>query len=537
MDSLSDKKTSPEALADVVVGTASAADGVQNTSVKNVSAVDQVSSAHVVVGDESSSQEVNSTDSIISQNLSPSLGHNKNKLNYAAAAKRRGIPSFAQSVVCDAVEGATNDDYMDEFEKLFPISQLSFFSKISENRACFTLNSVELAKKCLECKIKLQGQVLSFRPLQPGVTVYKYKRFVISNILPQIPNDVIIDKLKTLGFTTKNGITNIRCSSAKDPRKHVQSHRRQFYVKEEDAAKLPAKIKIVYEEIPYWVFLGADEIKCHFCKSTGHVAKYCPSLLRDANNAGDKGGELFLSPPYLPASEQTQVEPPTETTQNTGGEDHLFSDLEVDEIPENLNHATGSKKRPASVSTHSSVDLCRTDFYPFAVPSNVVPSAQKQLDRERRQRRKKVKTNAGSPKSSSEKKDFSASETESDGYLSSESGGYLTHDVTVKALEPIRALFHDSSVLTPMNFDNFTCYVTESKGKHNIVEITEKFTDDAPGLITFLDTAIGLVADPTCKNRLKNLNKRLRKAIDNAIWPSDAKKLARSELSQNLINK
>lgn len=141
------------------------------------------------------------------------------------------------------------------------IKNLMYFSKISENSLCFTLRSEEAASKLLGKSIVIKGQVLFFRAFFPGqVNAQKYKRIVISNILPKIPSDIVIDQLKTLGIHARNGITNIRCSTSVDLRKHVQSDRRQFYVKEEEAFKVPAKLKIKCMDTPFWIFLGTDGI-------------------------------------------------------------------------------------------------------------------------------------------------------------------------------------------------------------------------------------------------------------------------------------
>lgn len=170
--------------------------------------------------------------------------------------------------------------------KTMPINKLLHFSKKSDNRVCLTLSSENSAKELLNKVMVIQGQALKFRSFDLGQNVYKYKRIDISNILPQIPAAVIIDHLRKHAIFTKNGITNIRCSSSIELRKHVQSHRRQFYVKEEDVNKIPVKIKIVFSETPFWIFLGADDIKCPYCKNFGHIAKYCPQLM----NAGASPG-------------------------------------------------------------------------------------------------------------------------------------------------------------------------------------------------------------------------------------------------------
>ena len=201
--------------------------------------------------------------------VSQNLNHNK-KQSYANTADRSILRTFKQSVILKAIDGFTNDQYMDEFEKLMNIKKLS----------CFFFPRIKARSKTVTVK----NQVLEFTPFLPRRTVHQYKRIVISNILSQIPNDIVVDQLKSLNITIRNGITNIRCSTSNDARKHVISNRRQFYVKK-DFDRIPNKMKINFQNVQYWIFLGADDIKCHFFKNPGHIAKYCPELNKDLHQA------------------------------------------------------------------------------------------------------------------------------------------------------------------------------------------------------------------------------------------------------------
>lgn len=535
-----------DALADVVVGSAPQSDN--NSSAEIISKVSMCSSAHVVVGDGCTAASLSSkqpSDSVIPSktvNSIPSEFHkdkdndgrttqlSQTRMQYATVARRRGLPSFAQSVVCDAIDGATNDDYMDQFEKLTSINNLIYFSKISENRVCFTVNSVDTANKILVNKINIKGQTLGFRPLQPGQTVYKYKRFVISNILPQIPNDVILDHLKALGLSTKNGISNIRCSSVNELRKHVQSHRRQFYLKEEDVEKLPSKIKITHENIHYWIFIGADDIKCHFCKGLGHIAKYCPSLPNQQvlNSEPEDDNSSPSCPLTSSAVSMHRTRPAGSYSLSPESQQLPSFDMELDEELEK-GILKANKKRAAPGSLPSSNTSTILEDEPFTVPNKVNNNSDNINAKKTRRRRKKAKTIGANDLSITSEKSESSSESESGRDYESESGGWFDAADTLKILDPIKTLYNNPAIQKPLDFDKFGKYIIESKGKRNIVEFTEKFTDDLPALTTFLDLVLAVVVDTNVKNRIKRLNGRLLKAIDLGIWPSDAKKLALSE--------
>lgn len=182
------------------------------------------------------------------------------KLSYANTASRSVLPTFKQSVVLDAIEGVTNDQYMDEYEKVMDINNLINCSKISENRVLFTVDSEAAANVLLSKTITVNNQQLPFRPFLLDGMVNKQRRVVVSNVLPQIPNDIIIDRLKDLNILTKNGITNIRCSTSNEFRRHVQSHRRQFYVKETDLGKIPNMMKINFHDILHICILQSSAL-------------------------------------------------------------------------------------------------------------------------------------------------------------------------------------------------------------------------------------------------------------------------------------
>lgn len=496
-----------------------AGDGCPAEPVKKVNSVNisMSSSARVNAGDGCSADPINASQ-INRESEALTQSQSQSKRQYSSVVKRSGLPAFDQSVICDRVEGASNDDYMDEFEKISSIGNLRFFSKISNNKVLFTVNSAEVALKLVNSVITIKGQKLLLRPYVSTSSVNKYRRIVISNVLPHIPNDLITDKLKDLGIFLERSITNVRCSTGKDWRKHVQSHRRQFYLKEEDAEKLPSKIQVVFQDTPYWIFLEADEIKCHFCNALGHIAKYCPKLHESQKeNNSNEASETPPSPlvsPVIPSDASS----PHQDNESIASDDTLFeipsqvmATMEFEESPQCNNEEktlrTGIKRTaPSSTAGSSRSDV--TKPYWFKEPKTRRSISKKKL-------KKQVN---GSQLSRS-------CTSESD----SESGDYFDVNDLAEALEPVKDLFEKPEVNTPMNFDKFVKYLTEIKGKRNVIEITEPFTEDVPGLITFLDISTDLISDLNTRNRLKSLKRRLNKAIDIGSWPTDAKKLAPSE--------
>ena len=73
-------------------------------------------------------------------------------------------------------------------------------------------------------------------------------------------------------------VTTLKASIAKDDYKHILSSRRQVYINPDDMHKLPEIIKIIYEEIAYFVYPSTDAFKCFVCKMEGHLAKHCTAV-------------------------------------------------------------------------------------------------------------------------------------------------------------------------------------------------------------------------------------------------------------------
>lgn len=447
---------------------------------------------------------------------------------YANAAKRRGLPTFKQSVVTDAIEGISNDVYLDQFEKIVPIENLLHFSKIDHNLVCFTLSSEVAASEMLFKTIKIKNRVLKFHPFVPGQSVFKYKRITISNIFPQIPNYTVIEQLEKIGIRTKNGITNIRCSSSNETRKHVLSHRRQFYVKEEDCDKIPPKLEIKFMETTFMISLGSEDIKCHYCKKSGHIAKYCSELLESRAKATTSQAHEHVSQ-TLTQGENSQLSEssvadssfrletqPEIVTHNSRKMEAASNDIsEPRQKINDLDNDNINLKRTASFSDSSSnveVKLgSETTGRSFKVPVNkgAIPKEKKSSD------------NAAKKFKVSQSVEVAAS---SDSECSDTGSGIDWFDVNNVSLElsALNVLYEKGDVTAPLDFNNLVKYFIEVKGKRNLVEFTESFTSDVPGLVTFLELACDLVNNANYRNRLRSLAKRLKIAIDTGLWPSKA---------------
>ncbi|KAL4132866.1 hypothetical protein QTP88_009945 [Uroleucon formosanum] len=100
-----------------------------------------------------------------------------------------------------------------------------------------------------------------------------FKRIILANVYPIIPNSLIIEALQKEGIKTTSSITTIKSEYAHTSNEfvHIGSFKRQTYIHPDDITKLPSSILIFFEETNYRIFI-TDTITCFLCKQTGHLS-------------------------------------------------------------------------------------------------------------------------------------------------------------------------------------------------------------------------------------------------------------------------
>jgi len=149
---------------------------------------------------------------------------------------------------------------------------LVFVSHISNNRFCIFLASKQILNSLLESTptITINEQVIQIRRL-----INPSKRIVIYNVCPSIPNQVIYDALKNIDITPMSQIVYLKAGINIEGYDHILSFRRQFYIKHEDASKLPGSLSLSHNLTDLRVFFTDNRIICFLCKSTGHTSNTC----------------------------------------------------------------------------------------------------------------------------------------------------------------------------------------------------------------------------------------------------------------------
>lgn len=198
--------------------------------------------------------------------------HSNNGITFAAIAANDKTPSRDQAIVFNSIDGIPQKDYVLAVGKIVSPKNITFVSRISNNRFCIFLSSKQTLDNLLEThpSISINNQELPIRRLNNPA-----KRIVISNVCPSINNQIILEQLKIINITPVSQISHLKAGIFAEGYDHILSFRRQMYIKHDDIPKLPSSLLISANESQFRIFFTDDKITCFTCKSTGHTTLTC----------------------------------------------------------------------------------------------------------------------------------------------------------------------------------------------------------------------------------------------------------------------
>ncbi|KAK9730070.1 hypothetical protein QE152_g15532 [Popillia japonica] len=169
------------------------------------------------------------------------------------------FPDRELAIIFDALEDTEKNDYIFGVGELIGPRNISFASRISNNRICMYLASKEIIDTFINNHegIKIKNHFVKARRL-----VSPAKRIILSNVSPSIPHEVIIREIKSLGLNVASSMTFIGAGVTNPEYKHVLSFRRQIYIVLDEKSKLPESMLIAYKQNYFRIFLTTDEIRC-----------------------------------------------------------------------------------------------------------------------------------------------------------------------------------------------------------------------------------------------------------------------------------
>lgn len=214
------------------------------------------------------------------------INDNNTQTNYANVLKKgksrsyapTKIPTKEEAIVFPISNDSTNENYAEALLDTLQPDQIRFVSRMSNARLCVYLDSKQTVDHFMQHKgcITINNVRLNARRL-----LNPAKKLVLSNVGPNIPNDVIEAALRSLGLQLNSPIIYLNAGFSNGVLKHVLSFRRSVYYNcppNEEELNIPSSIQIEYEDERSRIFLSTEQtIQCFLCKETGHLAKNCTS--------------------------------------------------------------------------------------------------------------------------------------------------------------------------------------------------------------------------------------------------------------------
>lgn len=349
-----------------------------------------------------------------------------------------------QAIIMPCVDDLTRNDYMYAIGKLVNPANVMCASRVSKNRMCIHLINVDLVKNFTSehSFIEIKGKKVYVRPL-----VSPYKRIIFSNVSPSIPNRYLEKILDTLGVNRNSVVSRMKVNVREPGYEHIESHRRQVFVKEEDISKIPDAINLKHNDIEYFIYIGPDVLKCFKCNKTGHKAENCL--------VPDKDLRIPLSPNNNAALYNESV-----SNQNTAA------------ISLNVNKETSVFKRPLPSSNSS-----RTD----SNISSTIPSFDNKKATKLTPVIKKKKT----------KLTFEEKMAEID-----------------KAFEPCKDVFTDENK-PPCRFEEFVQYYKNTYGNNKALSEIMKISSNKQEIINLIDLIHPILKVPSVKTKLTKIKNKI----------------------------
>lgn len=383
--------------------------------------------------------------------------------------------------------------------KLVSPKNITFVSRILNNRFCLFLASKQILDNLMDMhrSIVTNNQELQIRRLNNPV-----KRIVISNVCPSIPNQIILDHLKTLNITPVSQISHLKAGIFAEGYDHILSFRRQMFIKHDDITKIPSSLLINTNDSQFRIFFTDDKITCFICNSTGHTSSTC----KKTNSIISK-----ISPPLLQVNEaemnlileNTQIDP----LENTQLPIKSPPGINPNETISNWNNDTEftTNKRQAPPTTSSSAPTSPSYTNP-QMPS--LPDTKNQ--------RKKIKTTDQTIStdniSTSQENDFIKPEiTNIKANCSRSNSRKRFVDNLDTHLDPIKHIF-DKTNQTSVNFLQFKHIIENIATLEKPLDIIHEYETTGNHILTILEKIRPLLIT-NAKNNITRITNKLFKAI------------------------
>jgi hypothetical protein len=190
--------------------------------------------------------------------------------NTAAPNQNEYTPHKKHGVIFEAVEGLSIEQHLREIADKIGGSNIKYASRLSGGRICIYLAAEMYVKQiCTPGGINITDMFIQCRPY-----IMASKCVVLSNVLLDIPDDVIQPLLQTFGKPTSQ-ITQLAISTTHPDLKHIKSFRRLVYMTIPNMEKMPSTLNVRYDKVMYVIYVTSNDVTCMNCQKPGHLARNC----------------------------------------------------------------------------------------------------------------------------------------------------------------------------------------------------------------------------------------------------------------------
>lgn len=138
----------------------------------------------------------NTSGQTASNQTPPNLKSNEIQISFANATARTRNPKKEQAIIIEITDDIQQHEYIYAIAEITKPENILFMSRISKDRFCVFLSSVELVDCVVNhpTPITINGKQIKIRKyFNPD------KRIIISNVCPTIPNETILSELSNIG--------------------------------------------------------------------------------------------------------------------------------------------------------------------------------------------------------------------------------------------------------------------------------------------------------------------------------------------------
>jgi hypothetical protein len=382
--------------------------------------------------------------------------------------KMNPFPKKDQAIILSVDDNLKLGDYVTSISEIVEPKNITFASRISNNRVCIYLSSSQLAESLARQHktIVIKGINISIRRL-----ITPSKRIILSNVCPSIPHNMLEQLIRQIGLQPLSTVSFLRAGIPGEQFAHILSFRRQIYVEDNKDIELPSSMVLTFEDTSYRIFLNHDDMCCFICKKPGHIASQCtqhaePSMETVAQNRSTTDAPIIISNSIEQTVSDSETSPESPPVVE-------FNKISTKRLGDTLTPSTTETSPPSPSSGDE----------PFAKPTK--PPTQNP--------RKRPKIDPA-----------------------------IVKEDIKEQLEPLRTFFGNLTPAPTFALEKLIYLFENISGCPSPLTLARELTDDIPALIKILADIHPQIGSKGLKQRCTKARKKLNKLFNNPDGPQSA---------------